>query len=261
MSMWLSSLPLWASALIVVVIPTIASMGGLLLVRRIFGLERLVTNNEVAGFKFAVVGVTYAVLLGFAVIVVWEKFRDAESAVAQEASSVVSVHRLARGLGGDEGNGVRQHLIDYIQAVITDDWPNMRRGKLSLAAARALDGLYAAVLAVNPAVPREPPIVSDMLRQLDSITQARRERLLLATGIVPGVLWMVLFTGAVVTLAFTFFFGSESARAQALMTGMLSAVIFMALLVAVEIDHPFTGPVSVGTEAFQAALEQFEPAK
>ena len=45
------------------------------------------------------------------------------------------------------------------------------------------------------------------------------------------------------------------------MTGMLSAVIFMALLVAVEIDHPFTGPVSVGTEAFQAALEQFEPAK
>ena len=89
--MWLSSLPLWASALIVVVIPTIASMGGLLLVRRIFGLERLVTNNEVAGFKFAVVGVTYTVLLGFAVIVVWEKFRDAESAVAQEASSVVSL--------------------------------------------------------------------------------------------------------------------------------------------------------------------------
>jgi Protein of unknown function (DUF4239) len=261
MSLWLSGLPIWASALIVAVIPTLASMGGLLLVRRIFGLARLITNNEVAGFKFAVVGVTYAVLLGFAVIVVWEKFRDAEAAVAQEASSVVVVHRLALGLSGDEGNGVRQHLIDYIQAVITDDWPSMRRGKLSLAAARALDGLYAAVIAVNPVVPREPLIIGDMLRQLDQITQARRERLLLATGIVPGVLWTVLYSGAVVTLGFTFFFGSESARAQALMTGMLGTVIFMALLVAVEIDHPFTGPVSVGTEALQAALDQFETAK
>jgi hypothetical protein len=40
------------------------------------GLERLTSNNEIAGFKFATVGVIYAVLLAFAVIAVWENLRD-----------------------------------------------------------------------------------------------------------------------------------------------------------------------------------------
>jgi hypothetical protein len=39
------------------------------------------------------------------------------------------------------------------------------------------------------------------------------------------------------------------------MTGMLAAIIFMALFVAIEIDHPFTGPVSVGPESLHGALE------
>jgi hypothetical protein len=34
------------------------------------------------GVKFATVGVLYAVLLAFAVVVVWEKFNQAESEVA-----------------------------------------------------------------------------------------------------------------------------------------------------------------------------------
>jgi hypothetical protein len=55
-----------------------------LLVRKSVELEQLTSNNEIAGFKFATVGVIFAVIVAFAVIVVWEKFAEAESAVAQE---------------------------------------------------------------------------------------------------------------------------------------------------------------------------------
>jgi hypothetical protein len=64
-----------APLVLLVVLPTIAAMCGPVLMRRQIGLERLASNNEIAGFKFATVGVTYAVLLTFAVIVVWEKFQ------------------------------------------------------------------------------------------------------------------------------------------------------------------------------------------
>ena len=43
------------------------------MVRERVALHKLRANNEVAGFKFATVGVLYAVLLAFAVLVVWEK--------------------------------------------------------------------------------------------------------------------------------------------------------------------------------------------
>ena len=260
MSNFLSSQPLWLSFLLAVVVPTIGFILGLLAVRRIFTVERMTTNNEVAGFKFAVVGVMYAVLLGFAVIVVWEKFRDAEAAVAQEASSVVAIDRLSPGLGDDVGVIVRQRLASYVQVTVTDDWPAMAHGQVSAPASRALQALYATVLTTNPDTPRKAAVFSEVLNRLDSLTQARRTRLLLATGVVPGVVWAVLFAGAFLTLTFTFFFGLRSLGSQLIMTGMLATLIFMALYVAIEIDHPYTGPVSVGPEAMRIALEGvFQP--
>ncbi|MEO7027138.1 MAG: DUF4239 domain-containing protein [Caulobacteraceae bacterium] len=252
---FLSSQPLWLSFLLAVVLPTGAAIGGGLLIRRIFGLERLLTNNEVAGFKFAVVGVVYAVLLGFAVIVVWEKFRDAEVAVGQEAAAIVSIERLSQGLSPAVGDSARQRLAAYTRAAIADDWPAMAKGNTGALAARALDGLYAAVVAEPAATPREAAVLAEVLGRLDSLTQARRARLLLATGVVPGVVWSVLFAGAIVTLTFTFFFGVRSAGSQVIMTGMLATLIFMALYVAIEIDHPFTGPTSIGPEMLQTGLE------
>lgn len=66
--------------------------------RRYVTLERLTANNEVAGFKFAVIGVLYAVLLAFAIIVVWEKFTDAGNIVAREAGAATNVYRLSYGM-------------------------------------------------------------------------------------------------------------------------------------------------------------------
>ena len=77
--LYLAGLPLWEAILLVVILPTIIAVCGQLLVRKSVGLERLTTNNEIAGFKFATVGVIFAVIVAFAVIVVWEKFAEAES--------------------------------------------------------------------------------------------------------------------------------------------------------------------------------------
>ena len=59
-SLFLSGLPTWAAAILLVIAPTIAAMCGPVLMRRRVGLERLTSNNEIAGFKFATVGVIYA---------------------------------------------------------------------------------------------------------------------------------------------------------------------------------------------------------
>src|SRR5271156_5360580 len=95
MSLFLSNCPLWLTSILIVVLPTIVAMYGPALIRRRVTLERLTINNEIAGFKFATVGVIYAVLVAFAIIMVWERFADAESAVAQEAGAATALYRLA----------------------------------------------------------------------------------------------------------------------------------------------------------------------
>ena len=100
-------------------------------------------------------------------------------------------------------------------------------------------------------------MVSQILHELDTITQMRRARLDAAEGVVPGVIWPVLFGGAVVTIAYTFFFVTKNLRAQALMTGMLSIIIFSGLLTAIVIDRPFVGVVKVHPDPLAEVVADF----
>jgi hypothetical protein len=109
----------------------------------------------------------------------------------------------------------------------------------------ALTAVYAAALRLARSGSLQPALQMEMFHQLDVITQARRARVHLAIGIVPSVLWAALIFGGVLTVAFTFFFGTENLRAQVLMTGILTFIVFIGLFVIVAIDHPFTGPVHV----------------
>jgi hypothetical protein len=253
----LTIVPLWVSGFVFVVLLPALAMLGPVLIRRHVELARLRVNNEVAGFKFAVVGVLYAVLLAFAVIVVWEKYAEAEGTVALEEGAAVTVYRLSDGLGEDHAASVRAAMSTYLRQAIEGDWPAMARGGEDPAANAALNAAYAAVLAFVPSDPREEAALAAVLAQLDTITQARRARIVVASGIVPGIVWFVLFAGAVVTVGFTYFFGTENLRAQAVMTGALSLLIFAGLLIIIAIDHPFAGTVRVDPEPLERALADF----
>jgi hypothetical protein len=76
----------------------------MLLCRRRWGTDRLALNNEVAGFKFAVVGVFYAVLLAFVVVAVWEDYRDTETAVRNEAKALADLHQVSYALPDEAGS-------------------------------------------------------------------------------------------------------------------------------------------------------------
>lgn len=252
---FLTAAPLWLSALVLVGLTTAIAMIGPIVVRRFVTFEKLSINNEVAGFKFATVGVLYAVLLAFAIILVWEKYNDADATVAKEAGAIATLYHLSQGLGDAPGGAFRGALTQYLKSAIADEWPSMDRGQKSVVTQAALDNLYTTLLNVAPA--GNTALMSEIFYQLDVTTQARRARLLASEGAVPGVIWAVLFMGAVVTFTFTLFFGSENLRAQTLMTGLLAILIFSQMLIIVAIDRPFSGTVKVTPEALSDVLRDF----
>jgi hypothetical protein len=259
--MFLTAEPLWLSGILIVGLTTLIAMLGPVLVRRNIGLDRLRTNNEVAGFKFAAVGVLYAVLLAFAVILVWQRFNDAETIVVQEAGAAASIYRLAEGIGGTGESALRGQVSAYLAAAITRDWPAMAQGRESPAVTEALNRVYAAAFAVYPGDRRGAVLLAEILHQLDLLTEARRARLVIAASGIPAIVWMTLFVGAAVTIGFTFFFGTGNVRVQVLMTGLLALLISSQLLVVVAIDRPFTGSVKVHPHALVTVLEDLTSAR
>jgi Protein of unknown function (DUF4239) len=255
LSYFLVTLPLWQLIALIVVLPTAVAMVAQALIHRWAGVERLAQNNEIAGFKFATIGVIYAVLLAFTVIVVWEKFSAAENAVDQEAAAIAALLQYA---GGEDPQAValRAAVVDYAKAAISDEWPAMARETESERTTRALERVYSAALALGQTGTRETADMAEVFTQLDNVTSARRVRLHLATGLVPGVVWATLYAGALLTIGFTLFFGSKNLAAQMTMTGVLSVLVTLGLVVIISIDHPFTGPVHVRPDPLEAVLTE-----
>ena len=173
---FLTTLPLWLSAVILIVPTTLLAMAGPVIVRRYVEVNQLRTNNEVAGFKFATVGVLYAVLLAFAVVVVWEKFNQAESEVAKEAGAAATVFRLTQGVDPERGAAIREATTDYLTSAIASDWPAMESGTQSPATTEALNEIYHAVLKFQSLGTDERLVLAEILRHVDRISKARRER-------------------------------------------------------------------------------------
>ncbi len=256
---FLSSRPGWVLILLLFLFTALA-MTGPFLVRRRVGLAHLRGNNEVAGFKFAVIGVLFAVLLAFVVIIVWERFYDAEKALTREAGAAATIYRLSAGLDESPAAALRGMLSVYLQSVLADDWPAMVRGHSSGVTTRVLSDMYKLVVGERPADLHDSDLQQDLLGQLDELTRARRERLVMAEGTVPEVLWFVVLLGAILTISFTFFFGTNNLIAQSLMTGILAAIILSAVLVIVALDRPYTGAITVSREPIHAVLEDFHTA-
>ena len=253
----LSALPLWLSAIIVLGLTTAIAVLAPLYVRRRVGFEKLVVNNEVAGFKYATLGVIYAVLLAFAVITVWEDYRDAEQHADDEAGAWTTLYRLSANLPEPAARGaVQEALRGYATAVVAEEWPAMVRGKESAVASAAVSDLYGSFMAVGGTTPKEMALLAEALDQLALLTGSRRERLDKARGALPPILGLVLIVGAVLTVGFTLFFGARNVVAQAAMTGILCFMIMLVLFAVLMLNHPFTGEIRVSPESIERAVRE-----
>ena len=85
-------------------------------------------------------------LLAFAIVVVWERFNQADNDVAKEAGAAATVLRLTQGLDAPHGDAIRTATIDYLKAAIARDWPAMAQGRASHAVTVTLTRIYSAVL-------------------------------------------------------------------------------------------------------------------
>ena len=255
----LNTIPLWILIVGLLAVFELYSVGLMLLARRKWGIDRLKLNNEVAGFKFSVIGVLYAVVLAFVVIAVWENYNATETAIRNEAKAVGNMAQLSYALPESQGEEMRRLLDAYVKEVQQSEWPTMTAGLPSKATADALAHINQAVINMQVGQMRDLAVFQQALHLLAIVEDNRNERLDSADGSVPMILWLVLIAGAVITLGYPAFFGTMNVVAQTLMTATLAALIALILVPAILLDFPFTGEVVLSSGPFDEALQQLPP--
>jgi hypothetical protein len=162
----LNTIPLWTLILGLLAVFELYSVGLMLLARRRLGFDRLKLNNEVAGFKFSVIGVLYAVLLAFVVIAVWENYNVTESAIRNEAKAAGDMAQLSYALPESQGEEMRRLLDAYVKEVQQSEWGTMAQGLPSKAAADALAHLTQATINMQVGQMRDLAVFQQALHLL-----------------------------------------------------------------------------------------------
>ena len=122
-----------------------------LIVRKFYGHSFMARHNDVAGFIYAVIGVIYAVLLAFVVIVEWEIFRDADARVQEEVQCMASVFRDVRVFDEPQKSLIVKEIINYTNIVINEEWALMAEEKTSEKAVTSIKRIFILVTEIKPA--------------------------------------------------------------------------------------------------------------
>ena len=246
----MSSVETWFWILLLVLaLPAIATAGALL-VRSAVGPDVLADHNNVAGFIHGVIGVVYAVLLGFTAIMVWEHFRNAQEGIEREADALADLYRDSQNFPPEVREQVALRVRAYARAVIEKEWPAMAEDQSSPETWAEYEQLWRTYDEFTPDEDHQRAWYAESIRQLNALGDERRDRLLRVRSHLPTVIWSVLLAGGVVTIGFTFFFGTQNPRAQGLMTAALALTIGVVLLSILALEQPFAGINRIEPEAF-----------
>ena len=249
------------SGLLIVVVATVIAVGGLVLVQSLYSTERRKQHNDVAGFIYAVLGVSYAVLLGLMLIAVWEQWNAAQDVASDEANELAGIFWFAHALPQPEGRHIQELARSYAEVVVEEEWPLMEQGRSSPKAWATLDQLRGTILGLDPPTGAQQVRYNQVLEQLHALGDARRERLLAANEGLATILWVVLIGGGVITIAFTYLFGLEDTVVHTLMVAALAMILSLSLFTVAALDYPFKGDVRIHPAAFEQVLERFQESK
>jgi hypothetical protein len=251
-------LPIWLLFVLLVVVGPALIIGLQVLVRRQWPHLAEGEHNDVAGYLIAIVGVLYAVLLAFVVVVTWQQFSQASEVVGQEASALRGLYRESVAFPPEVRERIQDDVRDYALVVVAIEWPAMSRG---VPGAPPVDAILDRTAAHLAALPTDTPIQQQYVAveadRFAEVVSYRSQRLDFVGQGLPGVLWIALVLGALVTIGFGMIFGLRSTALHLFMTGSLAATIGVLLFVAIAIDQPFLGDVAVAPTPIQRVLSDF----
>ncbi|GAA1977753.1 DUF4239 domain-containing protein [Kitasatospora viridis] len=216
-------------------------------------------HNDVAGFIFAVVGVLYAVLLGFVVITVWDNSAAAKGTTFKEADALAGVYWMSRQMPMPLGAQLEDQTLQYAHAVIGPEWRDMEDHRSDPGATQLMYDIRASALSFQPSNAREQVLYQRTVDDVEELAGQRRARLSEIEDLVPTLLWVSLVGGGALTIGFTFLFGLSNTWAHLAMVLILTSLVVVPLVAIKEMDYPFKGVNAVQPIAYQVFLARLPP--
>jgi hypothetical protein len=208
------------------------------------------------GFLGPSLAALYLLVLAVALATEWQTIGDASQAAGNEATAVRELYWSTAGLPASSGAVLRRDILNYAEAVVHHDWPQMRRNNVDDVTSSMLADMNSYVLHLAPSGAAAPAVQLDAITQISSAESAREQRITdagirLPTGLLAGV----IATSVVVAL-FPFAGGLRTAGPGLILAAVQAALVAVGIVVVFQLNHPYSGPLAVGPDAMTSVVSQ-----
>jgi hypothetical protein len=255
-SAWLDGLAPWQHLALSCALLVAVAWAGILLVhpplKRLLHGER--PANEAIMHFASNFGVLYAVLVGLLTIMTFEANRRLIDHIGRETASLAALYHTAGGYPPPLGGDLKAGLRDYTRYVIDEEWPAHRKGLVPKGGERRLEALRRTVLGFEPTTATQAILQREMLDYLNIMTMSRELRLLGVSEAIPGVLWLAVAIGALLTIAFVWMLHMDRGS-HFLLGGATAFFLGMMIFLIYAMDNPLKGAVGLEPHAYRSVYD------
>ncbi len=240
--------------IIITLVSTLLSIGGLLIVRKSISKDTLVACHEVGGVMLSVVGTLYAILVGLIVVNSQGKVDQASAMAVTEANMLTNIYHLSSTFKQPTRKNIHKHLFDYATAAIDQDWTKVELGAEQEATIPPYQGLWKEVTGYIPSEAHETQCYEAVISDMQELSAARKYRMVSARNQLSSVLWSILIVGGTMIILFTYFFFVENLVAQCIMTAFVAIFISLNVYLIYICQDPYRPELGTKASGFGFAF-------
>lgn len=245
------SIPNALLLLLFIVVLVSMSLCGLLIIT-ILGLNTR-TNNESIHIYTGILAVVIGVIIAFIISSEWQQYHDASTNTVTEADVLYLLYQTFDALPGTDD--ITDTIGQYICNIINVQFPAMKLGQIP-ATDEILNELQILIYVYDPPdTAKDNMLYSNGLSLFNQAVFLGTQRLQSSTMGLADELWWVMVFGFVILMIMSWWL-SGSMWLRTIMTIFITGGYAAILFLAVALDYPFRGDLSVSSAPFQFVLQQ-----
>ncbi len=234
------------------------SLAALLIVRKYIALEFRYKENTAIVSCSALLGIIYAVLVGFIILYQFGSFDKAEKSENTEGVLLHSIYHNSKLLSAPHNTNLQTLVIAYAKNAVDYEWPALNASKKINANGRIIiENMVKEIQSINAVSLNKISInlITDLQQEIGQLFKEHHQRTAIILTILNGHTWFVILLATLFTFGINFFLGMEF-RLHIFCLALIATILSSIIYLIVGLDRPYQGDFAVHPDTIETVLEE-----
>lgn len=215
------------------------------------------------GAFFTVFGVIYAIVAGFLLVTVLNRYSSLSQTIEDELNAIESIRDFLVYFGSDQDTAaqtLRRSLATYAKSIATVEWREMAdpATPTNSDTSPELYNIMRTTADIQIHASRDSTVFSAMVACIADLAKLRTRRIALANERLPLRLRILLVLMSISLAAGFYLVAVESLPVHVFMASTLSVSVYLLYWIIEDLDHPFYGVWNINRLPLDELVGQFE---